>query len=556
VHLDGNEGPLAPPSFVEALDGPSAERIRNYPDTIPLIEAIADRHGVTPDHVVVTAGADEAILRIARIALEPGRNMVVPEPTFALVPRFGALTGAEIRRVGWHDGPYPAAEVAERADTDTGLVVAITPNNPTGLVAARERIESLLADLPDTLLFIDHAYVEFCDEDLTDLAVDHDNVVVARTLSKAFGMAGLRVGYTIANPRITEWLDSVGNPYPISSTSVQVASARLEGDRADIDRYVDRVRLERDRLEAVLADYGVEVSDSRANFVFGRFEGAAWIQDALAGMGVAVRAFPGDTELADALRITCPGDEETADRLVDALHTIFDPGALFLDMDGVLADVSESYRQAIVQTAAYFGLELTDEDVSRAKSAGDANNDWVLIERLLDDAGIDADYEDIKAVYEARYQGEGEHRGLWREESLIHSIDRLRKLAERIPLGIVTGRPRRDAERFFDHTGLDEVVEAVVCMEDAPRKPSPEPVDLLADRMGVERGWMVGDTPDDARAARAHGALPLGVIGPGENPTAMRPALIGAGCARIIEDFDELETLLTIVGNRHAPMSH
>ncbi|MFB6375449.1 MAG: TIGR01548 family HAD-type hydrolase, partial [Bradymonadaceae bacterium] len=343
---------------------------------------------------------------------------------------------------------------------------------------------------------------------------------------------------------ISEWLDSVGNPYPVSSPSLETATARLEDDRGDIAGYIDRVGREREELEALLADYGVEVTDSRANFVFGRFEDAAWVQDALAGMGFAVRAFPDDTELADALRITCPGDPEVSEKLVDALHTIFDPEALFLDMDGVLADVSDSYRQAIVQTAAHFGLELTDDDVSEAKSAGDANNDWILTQRLLAEADIEIDYDDVKAVYEARYQGEGDHRGLWRRESLIHEIERLRTLAERLPLGIVTGRPRRDADRFFEHTGLDEVVEAVVCMEDAPRKPAPEPVELLADRMGVERGWMIGDTPDDAKAARAYGALPLGTIGPGEDPATMRPALIEAGCARIIEDFDELEALL------------
>jgi len=464
-----------------------------------------------------------------------------------MLPRFGSLVGAEMRPVDWREGHFPVDGFREAMGPSTGLAVAVSPNNPNGLTATVDELRTVAESLSGALLLVDHAYVEFCDHDATELALERDDVVVTRTLSKAWGMAGLRIGYAIADPRVIDWMERAGNPYPVSSPSIGIASRRVDGTSEDIDAYIDQVERQRAVLGEQLEEYGVEVTDSGANFVFGQFPDASWAQDALAGMGFAVRAFPDAPGLEDALRITCPGAPELHDRLRRALATIWEPEAMFLDLDGVLADVSGSYRQAIIETAASFGLSLTDEDVSQAKSEGDANNDWILTQRLLEREGIDAEYEEIKATYEARYQGEGEHPGLWREESLIFPIERIRELGERMPIGIVTGRPRRDADRFFERTGLGALVETAVCMEDAEQKPSPEPVELLGERMGVDRAWMVGDTPDDARAARAAervDVLPFGMVAPGEDEETMRPALIEAGCARILGDLDELEDRL------------
>mgnify|MGYP006279242713 CR=1 FL=1 len=544
VHLDGNEGQPPPETFLESVEELSREEIRSYPGRDPVMEAISDRHDIPKERLIVTAGADEAIMRTCRVALEPGRKMVLPQPTFSMMPRFSSLVGAEVDTLEWTSGDYPADDVIERIDEKTGLVVVVSPNNPTGLTASDDDIRRLAEAAKGAIVLVDHAYVEFADEDLTHLAVEYDNVVVTRTLSKAWGMAGLRVGYAVAAPKIVDWLDAAGNPYPVSGPSVRISSRRVATAEEDVEDYIERVRGERTMLGNKLRGYGADVTESEGNFVFGHFDEAAWLHDALAGMGIAVRAFPDEGGLSDALRITCPGDTELFGRLNEAFETIFEPQALFLDLDGVLADVSGSYRQAIRKTAAHYGLTLSDHDVSEAKSEGEANNDWILTQRLLSEAGIEVEFEEVKSTYEAFYQGEGERRGLWRNETLMYEIERLEELAAKIPLGIVTGRPQRDADRFFEHTGLGDVVEATVCMEDAPQKPEPDPVELLAERMGVERAWLFGDTPDDARAARAAGFLPLGTIAPGEDEGTMRPALIEAGCARVLDDLDELEELL------------
>lgn len=268
------------------------------------------------------------------------------------------------------------------------------------------------------------------------------------------------------------------------------------------------------------------------------FEDVEWVVDGLASFGFD-RAGVREDFSDDALLLE-RFEESELDGLARALETILDPEALFLDLDGVLADVTESYRRSLVETARSFGVELSLEEVSRHKAEGDANNDWILVQRILDEHGVDIEYERVKARYQSFYRGSDDDPGLWRRERVIPDESLMKELGDRLQLGIVTGRTRESADRFFEHTWIGEYVETCVCLEDAPRKPNPDPVELLASRLGVERGWLVGDTPDDVLAARRAGALPLGIVSPSDTPEAMEPALREAGSARILSELSDL----------------
>lgn len=220
------------------------------------------------------------------------------------------------------------------------------------------------------------------------------------------------------------------------------------------------------------------------------------------------------------------------------------PEALLFDLDGVIADVSQSYRRAILETAASYGVAVGVADVTAAKAAGDANNDWVLTHRMVTAQGIDTTLEEVTRRFEALYQGSGETPGLWQVERLLVEPALLERLAQRLPLGIVTGRPRRDAQRFVGQAEIAGFFGAMVCMEDAPRKPDPAPVQLLLHQLGVQRAWLVGDTPDDMQAAAAAGVLPLGVVAPGDTAEETGPALLTSGAKRILTNVAELEQLL------------
>jgi HAD superfamily hydrolase (TIGR01548 family) len=216
------------------------------------------------------------------------------------------------------------------------------------------------------------------------------------------------------------------------------------------------------------------------------------------------------------------------------------PEAILFDMDGVLADVSGSYRRAILLTVASYGVSASAEDVARIKAQGNANNDWVVTRRLLAALGVDAPLDEVTARFEAHYEGTPDAPGLYRSERLLASMALLRELRARVPLGVVTGRPRRQAERFLAQHGISSLFDVLVAMEDAPLKPDPAPVRMALGRLGVGGGWMIGDTPDDIRAALAAGAVGVGIAAPGEDPEVAAGVLRGAGAVAIARRLEEI----------------
>jgi histidinol-phosphate aminotransferase len=544
LRLDGNEGAAPPAELLEALRVEGTRLLQRYPDAGPLEALLARRIELEPERVLVTAGADDALERACRAVLAPGRSMVLPVPTFEMMGRYARATGAEVREVPWPDGPYPTQAVLQAVTPDTAAVVVCSPNNPTGAVATRDDLLALSRGAPHALLIVDLAYVEFADQDLTATVLALPNALAVRTLSKAWGLAGLRVGYALGPAEVISWLRSAGHPYAVSGPSLTLAAERLRGGEAQVAAFVASARHARGRLAACLAESGARPLDSQGNFVLARVADARFTWEALAALGVAVRAFPGVPGLEDALRVACPESEADLARALEALRVALRPQALLLDMDGVLVDVSESYRQAIRGAARAFGVDLNDADVSAAKAEGDANNDWVVTQRLLARRGVQAELAEVRARFEELYQGTPQRPGLWRLERLIPHREWLVDLARRLPLGVVTGRPRPDAERFLRDAGLGGVFQALVTMgEAAAPKPDPAPVRLALERLGVERAWMVGDTPDDVRAARAAGVVPLAVLAPGDGP-GLEEALLDAGAARVMGTLEELEELL------------
>lgn len=315
--LDANEGPLASDAWLERLRSIDAEQVRRYPRADALEEVIAGRLGIAPERVVVTAGADDAIDRVCRVSLEPGLSMVVHTPTFEMITRGARLAGGSVRSVPWMGTPFPIGDLEAAISSETGLVAIVSPNNPTGGTVTLDDIDraSRAARSTGALVLVDLAYVEFADQDPTSHMLESENVVMVRTFSKAFGLAGLRMGYAIASEEVAGWLRTVGGPYPVSAPGLAVAGQVME---AGLDTsYVERVRHERDRLADRLRGYGVDVLDSQANFVLARVKA-----DLFSQVGIVVRGFDGT--LAGWSRITLPGEAVAFERLMAALGEVCD----------------------------------------------------------------------------------------------------------------------------------------------------------------------------------------------------------------------------------------
>lgn len=325
--LDANEGRMLPAAR-RALEDVAARPagLSRYPSFTELEEAIAERWGVAPERVVATAGGDEAIARVCASRLAPGAKLAVYEPAFPMFAAYGASRGAQAIGLSWADGeefPFQASAELVVGCPSLGLLCLASPANPTGAAAPAEAVLALteLCAERGTAFLYDGAYAEFADEDPSARLAAGGSSFIVRTFSKAYGLAGLRIGYAIA-PSAEEamLLRAAGSPYPSSPLAAELALAGL-GDEAGIAVAVRRVRKEREELMAFLVAAGARPEPSQANFVFVRVADALSLRDGLAALGIGIRAFaaPG---LRDAVRISCPGDEADFSRLLRALDSL------------------------------------------------------------------------------------------------------------------------------------------------------------------------------------------------------------------------------------------
>jgi len=320
--LDGNEGPA---SLAQAYAGFTAEPedLRRYPDELPLRRALAERFGLTAEQVAVGAGADELLDRLCRGYLEPGRRLLTATPCFVMLPRYVQLAGAELDGVPWHQGPLPVAELQRRA-AGAAVVALTSPNNPTGLWASTAELLAVARSAPQALVIADLAYAEFGAEDPTLALLQLPNVVVVRTFSKGYGLAGLRVGYALGPASVAHTIRVCGSPYPCAAASLALAEHTLARgpDRAAIAA----VLAARQQVQQLLAERGVAALPSAANFVFATFASPAAAQTFVSHMaqhGIAVRSFgKAEPPLDCGVRVSVPGERSAIETLMTALAAL------------------------------------------------------------------------------------------------------------------------------------------------------------------------------------------------------------------------------------------
>ena len=290
LRFDQNTPPV--PGVPQVPLGESFARLNEYPDGsyADLRSAAALYCGVEPEQVVVGAGADDLIATCARTYLGPGRRAAVSSPTYGLYRLVSQLEGAEVTVE-----PEGAS-----------LIWLCNPNNPTGELREPGEIAELARAQPEAAVVVDEAYFEFAGRTCIGLIAERPNVIVLRTLSKAFGFASLRVGYAIAAPEAAAELELRRAPAGVSGPSARIAAAALREPRLDVEETI----AERERVRAALVAAGHDCPPSAANFVFVR--SAEPLGERLEAQGLVVRVF------ADGIRITVRRPHED-DRLLAAL---------------------------------------------------------------------------------------------------------------------------------------------------------------------------------------------------------------------------------------------
>jgi len=334
VRFDLNTSPTPPALVAQLLAAGRFEApLSEYPPTDyrRLLEAAADRYGVTPAEMLVGAGADEILDIVAKTFLPAGGRAVVPVPTYAMyrvLTDQRRATVVAVPRLGEPDGWAMDREAVRRAARDGDVVWLCSPNNPTALAEPDGTIEELLDELAadaaaaghhPPIVVLDEAYAEFVGRSLIGLRDRHPNLVVVRTVSKAYALAGLRVGFAIARPELIAALNPFRPPGSISTVSVSLVTEVLR-DPTILDANLARVELERTRLGDALRAIGWAVGPSVTNFLlvdFGSAEQAGMAAEALLAKGLVPRTFPAGHPLADHLRLTIRDPHEN-DRLIGA----------------------------------------------------------------------------------------------------------------------------------------------------------------------------------------------------------------------------------------------
>jgi histidinol-phosphate aminotransferase len=380
------------PAFPAPLPVPAESALRDradYPEGSyrELRDAAAGYAGCEPEEVAVDAGADGLIALVARTYLGPGALAVIESPTYPLHAIASRIEGAEVRAV-----PRDLDALAD-AGSEARVVWLCNPGNPSGKLWPAGEVVGLAEALPDALVAVDEAYFEYGGETVAGAATQLPNLVAIRTFSKAFGLAGLRVGYAVASRDVAAALSARRQPSPISTTAAELAAAGLRESR--IESEVAATIAERERVRSALAAAGFDTPVVHANFVVARSADAPALAAKLESRGLVVRGY------ADSLRITVrsPADDDLVLRALGAepppagrrSATIFRPGvraSLVLDGSGrVRSATGDPRRDRDVERRAAdssFDLELVADPGVRDADVAGALDEAIALARCDD----------------------------------------------------------------------------------------------------------------------------------------------------------------------------
>jgi histidinol-phosphate aminotransferase len=319
LRLDFNENTVGcSPRVLERLRHLDPEQLARYPEREPVERAIAEFLGVAPGETLLTNGVDEAIHLLCETYLEPDDEALIVVPTYSMYRIYGAATGARVIEIpAGKDFRFPAEAVLAGITSRTRLIAIANPNNPTGTVAPQEELLQIARRQPFAAVLIDEAYFEFCGQTLLKHWRETSNLFIARTFSKAYGLAGLRIGVLLGDPDQIRSVRRVSSPYNVNGVALACLPDAL-ADQEFIRQYVSEVCKGRERLQDALKSNGIPFWPSEANFVLARLGSPDFIQS-MRQRGILVRDRSNDHGCDGCVRITL-GPRAHTDRLLAALQ--------------------------------------------------------------------------------------------------------------------------------------------------------------------------------------------------------------------------------------------
>lgn len=311
LKLDFNECSVPFDTENSSIDIIKLAQINRYSTPIELESRLAQKHNIHRSQLVVTAGADEGLSRAAHAFLDRSSHFITTTPTFPMILHYAAQTTPLTTSIPWLDETcFPCQKILDAISDRTKLVTLASPNNPTGSIIEFSDIKKISHRLQNGILLLDTVYTDFADNDLAHRAHNLNNVVTLHSLSKSWGLAGLRIGYAIGPEHLIERLRQAGSPFPISCLSLQFVLTHFSELEIFAAQSIVKIKQEREQLFTELTNIGGKPLLSQANFVFAAHNDAENIFARLKSQGVVCKLFPKlSPNNKSYLRVTCPGND-------------------------------------------------------------------------------------------------------------------------------------------------------------------------------------------------------------------------------------------------------
>jgi histidinol-phosphate aminotransferase len=548
LKLDLNENILGPsPKVVEVLKKITKEDIQRYPAYGELIDRIAKYNNVDRKMILPTNGADEAIKYVFDAFVDKEDTVLTVTPTFAMPEVYARVSGCNFKEIPYQQKwVFPIDKFLSSIDEKTKMIIITTPNSPTGDVIARDDLLKIINSVPESIILIDQTYCAYAEENFIDLVFKYPNVIVARSMSKDFALAGIRLGYLISEIQNINNIKKIISPFSVNNIAVKAGIAALE----DV-KFFNEVKVKVNKSKKILKEglfhIAKEVYESHGNFIFADFgERAEFIYKKLLKNGIKVKFFDDGSAIQNCFRISLPAPEQS-EYILEVLKS---RELLIFDMDGVLVDTANSYRLAIRKTYEYFsGGKIDHEEIQQAKNQGGLNNDWDLTAHLLKTKRIEVDMIDLISKFQEYYFGNNGD-GYIRNEEFLLDKDLLTELAKEYDLAIFTGRPKAEAKIALSRAGVEHIFCPVITMEDVPRgkhKPNSYGIKHILDIIQPTKAYYFGDTVDDIICAKGAGVMPVGVMPPQDKTDYLRGRFEEFGAQAVLDDIKGLKELLKTI---------
>ena len=544
IKLDAGENQFGfSPKVIEAFNAQGLFNFYPDPEYKELRRSLANYTSTPVENIMVGSGSDELLDLLFRLILEDGDKVINCPPTFGMYPVLIKLNKGQVISVPRkEDFALDIEGIQKVLDEQVKTIVVCSPNNPTGTITSEKEIVSLLNT--GKLVIVDEAYFEFSGKTVVPLIVKYPNLIVLRTLSKWAGLAGLRLGYGVMNPFFVQQLLKIKPSYNVN-LAADIAGVAALKDKKWSMKTIGTIVRERERLRRALGKMvGLIIYPSEANLLFIQVsKDLGILKGFLEKKKIAVRYF----EAYQAIRLSV-GTKDQNNKVV-AVFKEFSArqyDSVIFDMDGVLVDVTNSYRQAIKKTVETVlgdkygkNVTITMSDVDAMKRIPGFNNDWDLSYALIklfakdvkqndfirNTVALDKqtksseEYQLIKDIFQSYYLGyklfvEIYRRkppvlfaqGLISNETLLLDLAILKSVSNKYQVGVATSRPRFEALFALKNLGITPtyISEAdIVAQEDTPReKPFPDPLLEAQKRLKSKSPVYVGDSINDLLAAQ------------------------------------------------------